>query len=235
MNKLLRILSTLTVGIGLILVFVYCWLRGSADTLQMLNQPSYYTIQNYWYLLLSGCGCIAFSIVSCFWAWDKKMDARVEVLPNAAGAAKSELLGWLSGSSLDTRVKETGVVSRAVEHPAGQEQTELESTVRKISSDYFAARRKTKARMEEEESTVLTESSESTAMTESTRHEKDEEQTVLTQYGDDTVLTQYGEETELTQYDKPVAASIPDRYTQNTVYRKPPEEPEDPVTIIRWR
>lgn len=102
MNKFLRIISTLVVGIGLILLFVYLGFQNSMDKSQVLNQPSYYTLQNYWYLLVAGCGCVAFSIISCFLAWNKKMDEKVEILPNAVAAEKTELLSWLSGSSLDT-------------------------------------------------------------------------------------------------------------------------------------
>lgn len=105
MNKFLRIISTLVVGVGLILLFVYLSFQNSMDKSQVLNQPSYYTLQNYWYLLVAGCGCVAFSIISCFLAWNKKMDEKVEILPNAVAAEKTELLGWLSGSSLDTEKK----------------------------------------------------------------------------------------------------------------------------------
>lgn len=105
MNKFLRIISTLVVGIGLILLFVYLGFQNSIDKTQVLNQPSYYTLQNYWYLLVAGCGCVAFSIISCFLAWNKKMDEKVEILPNAVAAEKTEILGWLSGSSLDTDKK----------------------------------------------------------------------------------------------------------------------------------
>lgn len=105
MNKFLRIISTSVVGIGLILLFGYLGFQNSMDKSQILNQPSYYTLQNYWYLLIAGCGCVAFSIISCFLAWNKKMDEEVEILPNAVVADKSELLYWLSGSSLDTDKK----------------------------------------------------------------------------------------------------------------------------------
>ena len=122
MNKVLRILSSLAVGIGLILLFVYCGFRRNADTIQMLNQPSYYTLQNYWYLLLSGCGCIALSIVSCFLSWHRDMDTKVEILPNAAGAEKAELLGWLTGSSLDTRKTKREIPAAAPVIPLGEDE-----------------------------------------------------------------------------------------------------------------
>lgn len=102
MNKFLRIISTLIVGVGLILLFSYLSFQNSIDKSQLLNKPSYYTLQNYWYLLISGCGCVAFSIISCFLAWNKKMDEKVEILPNAVAAEKRELFRWLAGSSLDT-------------------------------------------------------------------------------------------------------------------------------------
>lgn len=105
MNKFLRIISTLVVGSGLILLFAYLSFQSNLDKSQVLNQPSCYTLQNYWHLLIAGCGCVAFSIVSCFLAWNKKMDEKVEILPNAVAADKTELIGWLTGSSLDTRKK----------------------------------------------------------------------------------------------------------------------------------
>lgn len=105
MNKFLRIISTLIVGIGLILLFVYLSFQSSIDKSQVLNQPSYYSLQNYWYLLVAGCGCVAFSMISCFLAWNRKMDEKIEILPNAVAAEKTELLSWLSGSSLDTAKK----------------------------------------------------------------------------------------------------------------------------------
>lgn len=115
MNKFLRIISTAVVGIGLILLFVYLGFHNSIDKSEILNQPSYYTIQNYWWLLFAGCGCVAFSIVSCFLAWNKMMDEKIEILPNAVAADKSELLSWLTGSSLDTSRK-----APHKERPAGQ-------------------------------------------------------------------------------------------------------------------
>ena len=114
MNKFLRIISTLIVGIGLVLLFVYLMFQNSMTKAQMLNQPSYYTLQNYWSLLIAGCGCIAFSMIGCFLAWNKKMDKKVEILPNAVAAEKAELLGWLSGSSLDTN-KRTSRKTRPTE------------------------------------------------------------------------------------------------------------------------
>lgn len=102
MNKFLRIVSTLVVGIGLILLFVYLAYSNSVSKAQLLEHPSYYTLQNYWYLLLAGCGCVAFSIISSFLAWNKKLDEKVEILPNAVAAEKTDLLSWLTGSSLDT-------------------------------------------------------------------------------------------------------------------------------------
>lgn len=104
MNKFFRLITTLVVALGIALLFVYLSFTGSADKSQMLTQPSYYIRQNYQYLLLAGAGSIVFSLVSCFLSWNRKLDPKKEAaLPNAVGADKDTLTGWLSGSSLDTK------------------------------------------------------------------------------------------------------------------------------------
>lgn len=201
MNKILRIVSTLVVGIGLILLFVYLAFLSGTDKLQALNQPSYYTVQNYWYLLLSGCGCIAFSIVSCFLAWNKNMDEKVEVLPNAVGAERTELLGWLSGSSLDTGAKTRNRRTAATvsQEPQGDAPTLLPRHVYE-NGDQTVVRRARRAdpysnAVTGEEGATVLESTDAATVS-------DSEQTCATQFtGMDTEVTQYTRaDTEATEY-----------------------------------
>ena len=102
MNRILRIVSTAVVGIGLLLIFLYLCFFENAGKGIALTQPSYYAMQNYWYLFLAGIGCTAFSIISCFFSWHKMMDTKEEILPNAISARKEDVAAWVSGSSLDT-------------------------------------------------------------------------------------------------------------------------------------
>lgn len=102
MNRILRIVSTAVVGIGLLLIFLYLCFFENAGKGIALTQPSYYAMQNYWYLFLAGIGCTAFSVISCFFSWHKTMDTKEEILPNAISAQKEDVTAWVSGSSLDT-------------------------------------------------------------------------------------------------------------------------------------
>lgn len=196
MNKFLRIISTLVVGIGLILLFVYLGFQNSMDKSQVLNQPSYYTLQNYWYLLVAGCGCVAFSIISCFLAWNKKMDDKVEILPNAVAAEKTELLGWLSGSSLDTDKKRKHKADPTEKEKQGSgmpvmkrgEETETESP-RKAAKKAISDTADTKTVTRDE--TVLTASEETEIAKDETVPEGHSSMTVLDT--DATVLTDESE------------------------------------------
>lgn len=182
MNKFLRIISTFVVGVGLILLFVYLSLQNSMNKAEILNQPSYYTLQNYWYLLAGGCGCVAFSILSCFLAWNKKMDEKIEILPNAVAAEKAELLGWLSGSSLDTDKKHNSTKSaenggqRAAKPAVWQKEDEETQT----SGDA------TRTTCDKEDSTVVT--GEETIVSVSDEPRTMQEETILEETSSMTVL-----------------------------------------------
>lgn len=127
MNKFFRLMTTLVVALGVALLFAYLSFTGNADKSQMLTQPSYYIRQNYQYLLLAGAGSIVFSLISCFLSWNRKLDPKKEAaLPNAVGADKDTLTGWLSGSSLDT--KKDGR-RRSAKPAAAEPATVMEDTV----------------------------------------------------------------------------------------------------------
>ena len=102
MNKLLRFLTVLTVCTGLAMLGWYVLLDGSANAVQSLSRPSYYTKQGYLRLYMTGSGCVILSLLSAFLAWNKRLDPVREFLPNAAGADAAERSGWVAGSTLDT-------------------------------------------------------------------------------------------------------------------------------------
>jgi len=186
MNKFLRIVSTLVVGIGLILLFVYLSYSNSVSKAQLLENPSYYTLQNYWYLLVAGCGCVAFSIISSFLAWNKKLDEKVEILPNAVAAEKTQLMDWLTGSSLDTgsrgRKQKASAMTETTQKDAVTDQT-LSSCAAALQTEEatFSAWDNTQAATErsEEEKNVLTLSSEETVGAEDAATVLADEETLL--------------------------------------------------------
>lgn len=112
MSKLLRIISTGMILVGIAYVFVYTWGQGSR--LELLNQPSYYTVQNYWFIFVSGIGVIVFSLLGSFFSWFKQLDVKEEILPNAGYASGQEIQTWIKGSTAD-QVSKTEIMPKASE------------------------------------------------------------------------------------------------------------------------
>lgn len=113
MGRILRIISTAVIAAGLCLLFLYLHMLENTGKELALLQPSYYVIQNYLYIFLAGAGCVIFSVISSFLAWNKALDKKVEILPNAIAADKGTVESWLTGSSLDTKHRTTSVKSVA--------------------------------------------------------------------------------------------------------------------------
>ena len=53
MGKILRLISTIMIGVGLVFLFVYINIQKTGAE-QVLNNPSYYVAQNYWLVFLAG-------------------------------------------------------------------------------------------------------------------------------------------------------------------------------------
>lgn len=100
MNKILKIISTLLIGIGLVYIFLYVTNTGSTG-IEILQKPSYYTRQNFWYIFLAGAMVLVFSMLSGFFIWHKDAQPKDEILLNAGFAGKKQITGWLAGSTLD--------------------------------------------------------------------------------------------------------------------------------------
>lgn len=137
MSRILRVISTAVIGVGLVLLFLYLCLFENTGKELALTQPSYYTIQNYLYIFLAGVGCIAFSVVSSFFSWNKALDKKEEVLPNAIAAEKEMVESWLTGSSLDTKqgtnFKKTSTVHKVQEREG---QTEFDAVKKKVEESH---------------------------------------------------------------------------------------------------
>lgn len=101
MSKFMRVVSTFMVVIGLIFLFVYVRSLGT-DDVDILNQPSYYIVRNYWFMFVAGIVTIVFSILGSFFSWFKTMDPVKEALPNAGYATSNDINTWVAGTTADT-------------------------------------------------------------------------------------------------------------------------------------
>lgn len=104
MGKLMRVVSTIMVVIGLAFLFVYIQSL-ETDNADILNRPSYYIVRDYWFMFVAGIITIVFSILGSFFSWFKTMDPAKEALPNAGYVSSSEINTWVSGTTADTRAE----------------------------------------------------------------------------------------------------------------------------------
>lgn len=102
MSKVCRIISTFLIAAGLGFAFFYSYTQNIYSKSAVLDRPSYYILQNYWYVFLAGIIVLFFSLFGSFFSWLKEMEEKEEVLPNAGYVGKKDILSWLRGSSLDT-------------------------------------------------------------------------------------------------------------------------------------
>ena len=109
MGKLFKILSTLMICVGLLFLFLYVKAQGTGPQ-EILNNPSYYVAQNYWFVFLSGIAVLAFSVLGSFFSWFRNIDAKEQVLPNAGYSSSQHIDSWLQGSTADSTAK-TGSAS----------------------------------------------------------------------------------------------------------------------------
>ena len=90
MIKVFKFASTLMILVGI--SFLYMYVRSqSEDHLHILSRPSYYIIQNYWYVFLAGIIVVAFSLLGSFFSWFKKLDNLEEIIPNAGYVSEQDI------------------------------------------------------------------------------------------------------------------------------------------------
>ena len=102
MSKSFKLISTIMIGIGFAFLFFYIQSQGE-NRLQVLEQPSYYILQNYWFVFVAGIAVLLFSLLGSFFSWFGQFDAAEEVLPNAGYASDQEIRTWVSGSTADIK------------------------------------------------------------------------------------------------------------------------------------
>lgn len=101
MRKFFRIASTLMIMVGIAFLLFYIQAI-TGDRAEILNQPSYYKVQNYLLAFVSGGAVIGFSLLGSFFSWFKEFDAADEALPNAGYASSDEIDTWVQGSAADS-------------------------------------------------------------------------------------------------------------------------------------
>ena len=127
MNKVLRAVSTMMIAGGLIFVFLYYQSQNGNRT-DILNQPSYYTVQNYLFVFLAGIAVLIFSLMGSFFSWFKKLDVQEEVLPNAGYVSEQEIKTWVDGSTVDISEKTQILFNTAAAKDGTKTEIHSEST-----------------------------------------------------------------------------------------------------------
>ena len=101
MRKLLRVLSTLIIIIGILFLLVY--LNGqNADRLSILSRPSYYVEKSLWLMFIAGIVILVTGVLSSFFSWFKALDKeKEEALQNPGYVSAEDIHEWVGGSSAD--------------------------------------------------------------------------------------------------------------------------------------
>ena len=102
MSRICRIVSTFLITAGLGFLFFYTFMQKTDNKFTVLNKPSYYVLQNYWYIFLAGIAVLLFSLLGSFFSWFRGIEEKEEILPNAGYSSKKDIAGWVDGTSLDT-------------------------------------------------------------------------------------------------------------------------------------
>mgnify|MGYP007123093104 CR=1 FL=1 len=100
MSKMFKTASTAMIAVGLAFLFRYIQAQGGSK-LDILGRPSYYAVQNYWFVFVAGIAVLLFSLLGSFFSWFKEFDRKEEVLPNAGYASDQEIRTWVTGSDAE--------------------------------------------------------------------------------------------------------------------------------------
>ena len=120
MNRIYRIITTCLIAMGGGYLGFYFTVQNGNQKFMMLERPSYYILQNYWYFFLAGIAVLFFSLLGSFFSWFRSMEEQEKVLPNVGYSNREDITDWVGGTSLDT-----GRPGTITETPGGDERTEL--------------------------------------------------------------------------------------------------------------
>lgn len=147
MNRILKAVSAVLIVVGLAFVFFYLAAKNAANGTDILENPSYYIRQNYWYVFLAGSAVILFALLGSFFTWHKKSQPEEEVLLNAGFVAKEQIRDWVGGSSLDN----------AAEMEAGLNKDGTEIALEGEKTQIMPEEEKTKVRWGDEKTQIVSE------------------------------------------------------------------------------
>lgn len=108
MSKIFKMISTAMIAVGLLFLFLYLQSQGGSR-LEVLEHPSYYVTQNYWFVFLAGIAVLLFSLLGSFFSWFKRFDDKEEILPNAGYATEQQIHSWVRGSTVDVEDSEVAI------------------------------------------------------------------------------------------------------------------------------
>lgn len=108
MSKIFKMISTAMIAVGLLFLFLYLRSQGG-NRLEILECPSYYITQNYWFVFLAGIAVLLFSLLGSFFSWFKHFDAKEEILPNAGYATEQQIHTWVRGTAANAENDEMAV------------------------------------------------------------------------------------------------------------------------------
>lgn len=123
MGKIFKTVSTIMIAVGLAFLYTYAQGQGS-NRLNILQQPSYYVVQSYWFIFVAGIIVLLFSLLGSFFSWFREFEAKEEILPNAGYVSDQEIRTWVDGS--DTGITEVLRTETAAEtETSGSQATEV--------------------------------------------------------------------------------------------------------------
>ena len=117
LSRVLKIISTILIAVGVAYLFLFV-MEQNRNVTDILEQPSYYAIQNYKMLFLSGIAVVACSVLGSFFSWSEKIDPKEQILMNAGYTSAENIDTWLKGSTaeeMSRTLKQTIRESAAVE------------------------------------------------------------------------------------------------------------------------
>lgn len=103
MSKICRVISTVLIIAGLGFLYFYTFTQSAGHKNKIFDKPSYYSMQNYYYIFLAGIAVLFFSLIGSFCSWMRAMEEKEVILPNAGYVSKQNIAQWVEGSSLDTK------------------------------------------------------------------------------------------------------------------------------------
>lgn len=101
MNKVLRALILVMIGVGFYHLFSYLDIL-AIQKFDALHIPSYFVLRSYRRLMYAGGATVITAVLGCFFSWMRSMDAPRKVLPNAISADSKEIGSWVDDSTLNT-------------------------------------------------------------------------------------------------------------------------------------